>query len=436
MDPLTERQKSRQLWDLRPLATVGLLVLCSAQPASSYAVLTHEAIIDSAWDRAIQPLLLKRFPASTEDELRHAHAYAYGGSIIQDLGYYPFGSRFYSDLVHYVRTGDFLLYLIRESQDLNEYAFALGALEHYAADDNGHRIAINLSVPLLYPKLRMKFGKSVTYADDPLSHIRTEFGFDVVQAAKGRYAPEAYKDFIGFQVAKSLLQRAFQDTYGMKIEEVFFDFDLGIGSYRRAVGSVLPAMTKVAWQLKKQEIMKEAPGITRRRFLYNLSRSSYEKSWGKNYRRPGFGTRILAALFRIVPKIGPFKALSFKPVTPEAEKLYMASFNASFNRYRELLADVDGARLKLSNDNFDVGTVTRAGDYKLADEAYAKLLHKLAGHYGEIPQELRNDILVFYRDLNLPIATKADPAEWAKVQEELNQLRATNGQPGAPPVAK
>ena len=158
-------------------------------------MLTHEAIVDSTWDSAIKPLLLKRFPHATADELKAAHAYAYGGCIIQDLGYYPFGSKFYSDLTHYVRSGDFIVNMIRESQDLDEYAFALGALAHYAADNNGHRMATNVSVPLLYPKLRAKFGNSVTYADDPFSHSKTEFGFDVFQAAKSRYASEAYKDF-------------------------------------------------------------------------------------------------------------------------------------------------------------------------------------------------------------------------------------------------
>src|ERR1041385_5702324 len=204
-----------------PLAAFGLLVLFSCRTAYSYSVLTHEAIVDSTWDSAIKPLLLKRFPAATTDDLTQAHGYAYGGCIIQDLGYYPFGSKFYSDLTHYVRSGDFIVSLIRESQDLDEYAFALGALAHYAADNNGHRIATNVSVPLLYPKLRLKFGDSITYADDPFSHSKTEFGFDVFQAAKSRYAPAAYKSFIGFQVAKPVLQRAFQDTYGLKIESVF-----------------------------------------------------------------------------------------------------------------------------------------------------------------------------------------------------------------------
>jgi hypothetical protein len=409
-----------------PAAVLGLACLFLCPGAKGYSVLTHEAIVDSTWDSAIKPLLLKRFPAATADELTAAHAYAYGGCIIQDLGYYPFGSKFYSDLTHYVRSGDFILNLIRESQDLDEYAFALGALAHYAADNNGHRMATNVSVPLLYPKLRAQFGNSVTYADDPFSHTKTEFGFDVFQAAKSRYASDAYKGFIGFQVPKPVLERAFEDTYGMRMEQVFLSVDLAIGSYRRAVGTILPALTKVAWQLKSQEIRKDAPGITRTKFLYNLSRSSYEKNWGSTYQRPGFKSRMLAGFFHIVPRAGPFKALAFKRLTPETEKLYMAGFNASIDRYRELLAQTGAGRLLLPNDNFDVGAATRAGQYSLADAAYAKLLHKLDGHYAEMPQDLRTDVLAFYQDLSLPIATKTNSGDWARLQEELHQLEAIN----------
>ena len=424
---MVAHKESRRLWKPPRFAAFGLLILFSPHTASSYSILTHEAIIDSTWDSAIKPLLLKRFPASTADELTGAHAYAYGGSIIQDLGYYPFGSKFYSDLTHYVRSGDFILNLIRESQDLDEYAFALGALAHYAGDNNGHRMAVNVSVPLLYPKLRLKFGKWITYADDPFSHTKTEFGFDVFQAAKGRYASDAYKGFIGFQVAKPVLQRAFQDTYGIRIEQVFFDVDLAIGSYRRAVGTVLPALTKVAWQIKGQEIRKDAPGIARRNFLYNLSRSSYEKNWGATYQRPGIKSKMLAGLFHIVPRAGPFKALAFKRLTPEIEKLYMASFNASIEEYRELLAGAGSGRLNLPNSNLDMGKATRAGQYNLADTAYAKLLHKLEGHYADMPQDLRNDILAFYQDFKLPITTKkTNEREWARLQDELNRLTAIN----------
>jgi hypothetical protein len=411
---------------LRRPAALGLLFLFLAPAAYSYSVLSHEAIIDSTWDSAIKPLLLKRFPAATVDELTQAHAFAYGGCIIQDLGYYPFGSKLFSDLTHYVRSGDFILSLIRESQDLNEYAFALGALSHYAADNNGHSMAVNRVVPLFYPELGLKFGKTVTYADDPFSHAKTEFAFDVFQAAKGRYASAAYKSFIGFEVAKPLLERAFLDTYGMRLEKVFLDVDLTIGSYRRAVGTILPALTRVAWQLKKQEIMKEAPSATRKTFLYNLSRSDYEKNWGSTYKEPGVRSKILVTVFRVAPREGPLRPLSFKRLTPETEQMYMASFNSTITHYRDLLSEQNAGRLKLPNYNLDVGAFTAAGKYTLMDAAYSQLLHKLQGHYAEISQELRNDILAFYRGPGLANSTKTNAEESARVVKELDELRAVN----------
>lgn len=427
---MTENSPLRRLRRLQRPAALGLLLLLPALAAHSYSVLTHEAIIDSTWDSAIKPLLLQRFPDSAPEELRQAHAYAYGGCIIQDLGYYPFGSKFFSDLTHYVRSGDFILNLIRESQDLDDYAFALGALSHYAADNNGHPLAVNLAVPLLYPKLGLKFGKLVTYADDPFTHAKTEFAFDVFQAAKGHYASAAYKSFIGFAVAKPVLQRAFEDTYGMRLETVFLDVDLAIGSYRRTVGTILPAMTRVAWQLKKQEIRKDAPSATRKNFLYNLSRSSYEKNWGSTYKRPGIRSKLLAALFRFVPKVGPLRPLAFKRLTPETEKLYMASVNATIDRYRELLSEQNAGRLTLPNDNLDVGAFTAAGKYRLTDAAYSQLLHKLQGHYTEMPPELRTAVLAFYRDLGVPNTTKANAGEWARVLKELDRLQSVDADLG------
>jgi hypothetical protein len=297
-------------------------------------------------------------------------------------------------------------------------------------------------VPLLYPALRLKFGNRITYADDPFSHSKTEFSFDVFQAAKGRYASDAYKAFIGFEVSKPLLERAFLETYGMPIEKVFLNLDLAIGSYRRAVGSVLPAMTRIAWQIHKQQILKDDPGITRRKFLYNLSRSSYEKNWGSTYTKPTRRSRVMAFVFRIVPKVGPFKPLAYKPVTPEIEKLYMASVNATIDRYVKLLVEVRSDRLELPNTNFDVGDPTVAGKYTLADAAYAKLLHKLNGHYAVMPTDLRLNILAYYHDLNVPISTRTNDGDWDRLVSELSQLNAVSldlskelGQPGGVPVS-
>ena len=407
------------------------LVLLSTSVFYGYSVLTHEAIVDSLWDASIQKMLLKRFPMSTPEELEQAHAYVYGGCIHQDLGYYPFSSKLFSDLTHYVRSGDYVTALIRESQDLNEYAFALGALAHYAADNNGHRLGTNPAVPILYPELGGKFGKTVTYWDDPLSHIRTEFGFDVLQVAQGRYATDQYRKFIGFKVSKPVLERAFQDTYGLETKNIFKSLDLALGSFRYTTSTVIPGMTRMAWQLKKDTLIKEIPGVTKKKFLFNLSRSSYEKEWGTEYHRPGIRTRLGSVVLRIVPKSGPFKGLAFRAPTPEVEKMFMASFNATIDRYRELLAELKADRLQLPNENFDTGEATAAGHYKLTDDAYAKLLDKLADHYAGITPELRADILGFYRNLDAPIATKSNGKQWDKVLKELADLKAA----GAPVMA-
>ena len=403
---------------------IGLLFL-SISSFYGYSVLTHEAIVDAVWDASVQKMLLERFPMATPEELEQAHAYVYGGCIVQDMGYYPFSSPFFSDLTHYVRSGDFVMALIRESQDLNEYAFALGALSHYAADDSGHRIATNLAVPILYPELRRKFGKTVTYWDSPLSHLRTEFGFDVLQVAQGRYAPDRYHAFIGFKVAKPLLERAFLDTYGMPMKDIFGSEDLAFESFRYSVGSIIPGMTRVAWQLKKDTLVKEIPGVTKKKFLFNLSRSSYEKEWGTGYQRPGIGTRFVSLVLRLVPKFGPFKSLAFRAPTPEVEKMFMASFNATVDSYRTLLASVDAGGLELPNENFDLGTPVSAGQYVGADLAYDKLLDKLAERkFAGIPVELRANILDYYKDRKPPAfpATKKSGAEWAKLLKERTDL--------------
>ena len=411
------------------LAILAFIISCPARVAA-YSVLSHEAIIDSAWDTNIKPLLLKRFPDATPEELREAHGYAYGGAIIQDMGYYPHGSMFFSDLAHYVRSGDFVLILIRDSKDLNEYAFALGALAHYAADNDGHRIGTNRAVPILYPKLRKKHGDFVTYEDDPLAHVKTEFGFDVLEVAKERYAPDSYHDFIGFQVAAPLLEQAFRETYGLDLRNVLDNEEKVIGSYRRDVSGLIPRATRVAWSLKQKEIKSDVPGMTRRKFLYNLSRSSYERNWGKQYQRPTFWDHFLALLYRVLPKFGPLRVLQLKTPTPETERMFEASFNATMDRYRGLLKEEGEGRLKLPNDNFDVGEFTPPGKYRMNDDAHAELLDKLAEqNFADMTPDLRAELLDFFSDPNAPYATKRKSKEWSRVMAELQQLKSTTPQP-------
>jgi hypothetical protein len=212
----------------------------------------------------------------------------------------------------------------------------------------------------------------------------------------------------------------------MRLEQVFMNVDLAIGSFRHAVGSIFPAVTRVAWQIRKQEIRKDAPSTTRRTFLYNVSRSSYEKNWGSTYRRPGFRSKLLAFVLRIAPKIGPLRVLSFKRLTPETEKMYMASFNSTIVRYRQLLTEQSAGSLKLPNDNLDVGTFTAAGKYKLTDATYSQLLHKMQGHYVDVPQALRSDILTFYQDLGAPNSTWTNDSDSARLIEERDRLQSVD----------
>jgi hypothetical protein len=405
------------------VAAVFLVLLLCTYGSFGYSVLAHEEIVDLVWSNELRPLLLKRFPTLTEDQLKEAHSYAYGGAVIQDLGYYPFGSVEFSNLVHYVRSGDFVQELLLQSQDANEYAFALGALAHYASDIAGHP-AVNLAVSIQYPKLRAKYGNSVRYAEDHTAHLKTEFGFDMVQVAKNRYASQQYHDFIGFQVSKSLLERTFPIVYGVELKDVLTHEDMAIGSYRFAVSRMIPEMTQIALRTHKKEIVKETSDFAKKKFLYSLSRSEYEKEWGKDYIKPDYSTRFWSVVLRYMPKIGPFKALAFNNPTPKTEDLYFKSINTTLEQYRIYLHQVSEDKLVLANFDFDTGKKTKAAEYSLTDESYAKLLGQLASRKFDLTSpELRDNILSFYSDLSLPLETKTDATHWQSVLSSLEQLK-------------
>jgi zinc dependent phospholipase C len=354
-----------------------LLLGLIPRESRAYSVLAHEANVDALWDSEIRPLLVRRFPRATRQDLHDARAYAYGGSIIQDLGYYPFGSHFFSNLLHYVKSGAFVETMIRDAKDVNEYAFALGALSHYTADNTGHPEAVNRAVPMVYPKLRAKYGDRVTYVESPAQHVIVEFSFDIVQVAAGAYVPDACHAFIGFQVAKPLLERAFRETYGLELKDVLGDADLTIGTYRYAVSQLIPELTHAAWRDKKDEILELTPKVDQRAFVYTYTRRQYEREFGTEYRHPGFFARLLTFVYRLLPKIGPLKPLSFKAPTPEAEALFVDSFRDARARYARALEAVRAGRLDLPNTNFDTGRPARPGEYSLADETVAELQKRL-----------------------------------------------------------
>jgi zinc dependent phospholipase C len=407
-------------------ALVVVALLTAPAPARAYSVLAHEANVDALWEPAIRPLLQRRFPRATAAQILQARAYAYGGSVIQDLGYYPFGNKFFSNLLHYVRSGDFVETLIRDARDVNEYAFALGALGHYTSDNVGHPEAVNKAVALMFPKLQKKYGSTVTYVESPASHVIVEFSFDIVQAAAGAYLPDAYHQFIGFQVATPLLERAFHETYAIETGDIFRDQSLAVSTYRKSVSELIPEMTRVAWRDKREEIERLTPGVQESAFVYTYTRQQYEKEFGTAYRKPGFVARVVAFFYRLLPKLGPLKPLSFRTPTPEAEKLFAESFKDTRAHFRAALDAVGRGRLDLRNTDFDTGKPSRQGEYALADDTYAELLHRLADRkFAGAPAALRKNIVAFYDSAPDRIASKKVWRNLDDLRKDLAELKAS-----------
>ncbi len=399
-----QRQSSRALLCLA-------VFLLAAGPgsftASAYSVLSHEETVDLAWSHHIVPLLRERYPNVTPDELRIAHSYAYGGCIIQDLGYYPFGSKEFSDLLHYVRTGEFVNNLLKDASSLNEYAFALGALAHYRGDTTGHP-AVGIATAREYPQLSSRFGPFVSYYDSPTAHIRTEFGFDVVQVAQGHYVGDDYKNFIGFNVATPLLERAFKETYGVDIKSVLTHEDLAVNTYRYSVSTVIPEMTRAAVLHYGKQIQQQVPSFDRRKFVYRVKRTDYEHEWGKQYHRPGFGVYVIDFIIKIMPKTGPFSAFKLEMPNAADQKTYLNSMQTTVNLFEVDLDQLQaqrtpGGTLPLKDLDYDTGKDTHLGEYPLADRTHAKLLDSLVRQKdAEIPSDLRASMLEYYAPLKTP----------------------------------
>ena len=399
-------------------------VFSIALNCSGFSLLTHEHIVDMSWENDIQPLLAKRFPEASAEDLRSARAHAYGGCLIHDIGYYPFGSKLFSDLTHYVRTGDFVRNLVLESTNLNEYAFALGALAHYSSDVTAHP-SINRAVGITYPKLRAKYGDSVTFADDPLAHARVEFGFDVTQVAKNRYTPKQYHDFIGFEVSKPVLERAFFKTYGLKVSDVLKNEDLAIGSFRRSASTIVPKMTTAAAAARREQMLKDDPAFDEKKFMYRLSRAEYEKEWGKTYQKPGFFTRLLGYVVLIFSKIGVTKSADFTIPSPETEALYLESVDQTIQHYQSLLQQIDRNDHRLVNVDFDTGERPCSGEYLLGDQTYARLLDEHAKRkFQFLDAALRDDILAFYSGAIPKLTTRKERKAWQKTHSQLEILRS------------
>ena len=397
------------------------------QLASGYATFTHEELIDLAWNDSIRPILLERYPGTTDAGLEEAHAYGYGGCLIQDLGYYPFGKELFSDLAHYVRSGDFVLSLLRNARNVNELAFAIGALSHYVGDSIGHSQAVNPSTALTFPSLEKKYGPIVTYEDDPTAHVRTEFGFDVAQIALWRYAPHPYRDYIGFRVSRPVLERAFYETYGLTVRSILGPPRVAMDTYRTGVRRFIPLFARATIVNVRGHLPSDPPDPFLDRLRASISQTDYAKYWSQYHHKPTLEDHLLGIVIHLIPKIGILRILAIKPPSSATENLFVKSLDDALARYRALLTTLSkspSAELVLTNLDLDTGTRVVPGAYKLTDHAYAELLDKIAQQpAAPIPAGLRQDILDYYSNPSAPISTKRNVRAWNRVLADLEVLK-------------
>jgi hypothetical protein len=360
----------------------------------------------------------------TEGQLREAHAYAYGGSAIQDLGYYPFGKAFFSDLTHYVRTGDFVRALIHDARTPDELAFAVGALSHYVGDTIGHAEAINPSVAIEFPKLRKRYGPSVPYDLGEHQHVRTEFAFDINQISKHRFAPSTYLNNVGLNVSESLMARAFYDTYGLNLYTLLGKRGPAmVRSYRSAVRRFLPRIAYAEAVLHRDHFPADQPGPAVDRLEQELRQADFDNGWDKFRKKAGVGTYLLAGVIAVMPRVGPLSDLAIKGPTSDTEQKYVESLLHATDVLRRDLKDFDTTADLLPNRDLDTGAKVKPGGYRLTDDTYARLLGMVTRE-KMVPVGLKEDILEYYADPNAPIATKKKATQWAAVQAELVTLQA------------
>ena len=415
-------------WRIGLLISITLLTNCLLFPRTGHAfsVLAHQAIVDHAWKRQLLPMIQRRFPNATEDELTDARAYARAGSHLPDLGYFPLGNRLFTDLLHYVRSGDFIARLITEARTPQEYAFALGVMAHYEGDTVGHPLATNLAVPLLHPKLETEYGDTVTYAESPSAHLQTEFRFDILQVAHRGEVPELFEHSIEFKVPKEFLSRVFRETYGLEVEDLFKSFDVALTTYRWGFRTLIDEATGIAWGLYQGDIETLEPGIKRGDFLPSMSQADFEKQFGKAFLEPGYFVRFVGIVGNLFPSVGPLKSLPYKPLPENVRRLYFGAFHQASEQYRQELAKLSGPAPWFPNLILDTGKIDQPGAYSPADQAYAELLRKHAeDHFAHVPKPLAQDLRKHFADRKAALSFKESDKDREETIAALNQFDST-----------
>ena len=448
---------------LRSTIIVALVLLITGpRRANAYSLLTHEQLIDLTWDDSIVPLLLSRYPGLTPAQLNEARAYAYGGCVIQDIGYYPFGDRAFSNLTHYVRSGDFVVNLFRNARNANELAFAVGALSHYVGDSIGHSLATNVAVPVEFPKLRRKYGAVVSYAEGEGQHVQVEFGFDIDEISHHHMAPLHYLRHIGLKVPVKQLALAYYQTYGLTDDFAGPRRRFNVREYRFATRTFIPRIAFAVTVLHRRHEPPEPDTPEAAAIIGEIDTTSAQCNWPQYRRKAGIETYMLAGLLAILPKFGPLRLAAVKNPSPATDAEYIHSVAVSLASMRRDLArftppayrrahpatvavvkavrsaEIPSSTLPrgpiaprrppdtrhpLPNLDLDTGKVVQPGGYRLTDITYARLLHLLVRHAPQkIPPGIKHEIIAYYSSVDAPITTKRNARKWARVQADLAAL--------------
>jgi len=290
-------------------------------------------------------------------------------------------------------------------------------------------------VPLLKQnrKLRKKYGDFITYGDDHTSHSRLEFSYDVLQVSRGTYTSQAYHDFIGFKVSEPVLERAFLKTYGLKLSDMFRDFNSAVGTLRWGVNNLIPAIIKMTWRTQRDSILKHQPTMTARKFKYQIKKREFYTEFGKTKVHEGLETDLITFIIRVAPKIGPFK--TFKYVNPGStgEKRFIKAFDTITAHFARNLARFRDHNLALNNVDFDTGRPTVIDEYNMADQAYAEWLIKLdKEHFEYVTPSVKEALLNFYGDPRLILYSHKYPFNCDELEQAIANLKQDSPQQTIP----
>jgi len=271
------------------------------------------------------------FPV-TNSEVRRAFL---AGCLGPDMGMFPGGESLFSDLAHYVRSGELARAMIRCATSDTSRAFAWGWATHVLAD------------ALIHPFINVAAGdvrgrETLTYADDPGLHLVVEIGAD------GRY----------FERWKQLAPPKLTPIPADVAQHVASAFDAVYGKIitLRQVSNSLKAWSRwhrVAIDVSEAASAKLYGGRGGELGLRGLARLLVKSSTGLCFRR----SRLYALTHPLRP-------------SPRAESFIETAITEFSERFREHERDTLAS---LPNYNLDTGEVEDVVSYPLAVSTLAKL---------------------------------------------------------------